>query len=197
MGWKDFIDGTEEIEHLFSYVGVTKKVKILGTTNKRVFCYKKSHNDFKFVTSHKAMSQIEAGRFKLPIWLWIFLIFSITLPINQYIGNPSLFNLIFLILPLTMFVVSIIYRKFDYLIISVGCERFSVISIRSSVFESIQKFIDEIHSEPSTLKSNKEDFHQNNYIGKWFQRFITLMTFLYSPIPIYIDLFVSPFIPFM
>ncbi len=52
MSWEDYInkEQDEEIDVIFKYVGVTKKVKILAATNKRVFCYKKSHNDFKFAS---------------------------------------------------------------------------------------------------------------------------------------------------
>jgi hypothetical protein len=172
---------------------VTRKVKILGITDKRIFCYKKSHNDFKFVSSHKELTQIEAGQWKIPIWLWLFMIGTFFIPLIQYIENPDWFNTIFLILPIITFILCIFYRKFDFIITAVGCERFSVISRRKSILEAIKKFIDEYHSKPPKYRSNLEDFVQSNYIGKWFQRFISIVTFLYSPIPFYIDILMLGF----
>ena len=102
MEWKNFIDESEEFEAIFEYKSVTKKIKVLAATNKRAFIFKKSYNDYKFVSSHKAISQIEYGRWRMPYWLWAYLILIFSYSLYDVVTSPNPLNV-------TLFVLSLIH----------------------------------------------------------------------------------------
>ncbi len=189
MEWQDIIDDeTEEITATFKYVGLTKKVKILGATNKRAFVYKKFHNDYKIVTSHKSISQIEYGHYRLPIWIWIMVIVSFLISLQSIIATPSFFDWFFFVPSCFAVAVAIIYRKFDFINSAVGCEPFRVLSVRKSIIEGIEQFINVLHSKPTSLRNTPEEFVQSNYFERLFRRLLTIISFLYSPLPLYLDI---------
>ena len=96
MEWEYFIDQEkEEIKTMFEYVGVSRRVKVLGVTNKRAFAFKKTHNDYKFVSSHLSVEQIEYGVWRVPWWLWILVIGSFLISLTSVITDFTIFNILF------------------------------------------------------------------------------------------------------
>ena len=169
----------------------TGKIKVLGATNQRTFVYKKAHNDFKLVTSQKAISQIEYGHFRIPIWLWILVIGSFFISLSSLFGSPDFFDIISFIPTCGALIITIIYRKFDFINTSVGCEPFRVLSIRKSVLKDIEQFINILHSKPANFRNTSERFVQSNYFQKLFTRLLGIISVLYSPFPFYFDLILS------
>lgn len=183
------LDESEEIQAIFKYVGWTRKIKVLGATNKRTFVYKKSHNDYKLVTSHKAISQIEYGHYRIPIWLWFAVIISFLFNLTSILTDPTFLDWFFFIPSCGALAIIIIYRKFDFINTAVGCEPFRVLSIRASVIDKIEEFINLHHSKPTNLRFTDEVFVQSRYFELLFKRLLGIISLLYSPLPLFIDLF--------
>jgi hypothetical protein len=193
MEWEYFIDDDEEeIKALFEYVGVSRRVKVLGVTNKRAFAFKKTHNDYKFVSSQLSVSQIEYGVWRVPYWLWFLVIGSFIISLFSLINEFSVFNFLFFIPPCATLILCILYRKFEFINTAVGCEPFRVVTRRESVVEKFEEFINELHSTPTDLWHTTDDFIQTNYFDRLIKRFIAVVTFLYSPLPFYVDFILMP-----
>ncbi len=189
VDYKDILDDSEKTIVMFKYVGWTRKVKILGATTKRSFLYKKSHNDYKIVTSHKAISQIEYGHYRIPIWLWLLELGFFSLSLFSVLTSPTGLDIILFIPACIALIITILYRKFDFINTAVGCEPFRVLSIRSSIIDKIEEFINILHSNPTDLRNTPEEFVQSNYYELLFNRLLSLISILYSPLPFYIDVF--------
>lgn len=188
MNLKDVIDESEKIKAEFKYVGWTKKIKILGATNKRAYVYKKSHNDYKIVTSHKAISQIEYGHYRLPIWIWFMVFISFFFNLMTMFEGPTPLDWFFFIPSCGAVAVTIIYRKFDFINTAVGCEPFRVLSIRGSIIDKIEDFINILHSKPTELRNTPDEYVQSNYYELLFKRLLSIISILYSPLPLILDL---------
>lgn len=195
MEWEYFIDQEkEEIKTMFEYVGVSRRVKVLGVTNKRAFAFKKTHNDYKFVSSHLSVEQIEYGVWRVPWWLWILVIGSFLISLTSVITDFTIFNILFFLPPCATLILCILYRRFEFINTSVGCEPFRIVTRRQSVVDTFEKFIAKLHATPSDLWNSTEDFVQNNYFDKLIKRFVGVITFLYSPLPFYVDIILMPFL---
>jgi len=191
MEWEYFIDESEEFIAKFEYESVTGKVKVLAATDKRAFAFKKSHNDYKFVSSHKTISQIEYGVFRMPYYIWIYVFVSFFLQLSNLFTNLSPLNIILFLSPCTVLIICIVYRKFEYINTAVGCEPFRVLSLKESIIPKIEKFINIIHYEPTGLRHSPEEYVDSNHYNRLINRLFSLMVFLISPIPLYLEPFVS------
>lgn len=191
MEWNNFIDDSEEFKAKFEYISFTRKVKVLAATNKRAFIFKKSHNDYKFVSSHKTISQIEYGLWRMPYWLWFYLIASFIYSIYDVTTNVNPLDIGVFISLFGTLIFCIIYRKFEYINTAVGCEPFRVLSRRQSVVTKIEKFINILHSTPTNLRHTREEFVVSNYFDKLIKRLVSVILFMISPIPIVYDIIMA------
>ena len=92
MKWQEYLGESEKVQALFEYKGISHKV--IGSTNKRNFYYKKRRTEEKYVSSQKAISLLEYGEWKVPWYVWLVLIIDFVSSLWNLILKGSIFNII-------------------------------------------------------------------------------------------------------
>ncbi len=175
MKWQENLDGSEEIRALFEYKGFTHKV--IGSTDKRNFYYKKRRNEEKFVTSQKAISHLEYGEWKVPWYAWFWLTLDFISAAWNLITNPSTFTIVSFTPVALLLGLAIVFRKFEYLISAVGSEKFHIISRKKKVLDKIISFIKQLHHGEQVGLNASEEYVQGNYYDRLLNRFLFIITF--------------------
>ena len=174
MKWQDNLDESEKIQALFEYKGVNHKV--IGSTNKRNFFYKKLLNEEKFVSSQKAISHLEYGEWKVPWYAWFWLIIDFISSLGNLIDSPTILSIVSFIPVVILIGLAILFRKFEYLISAVGSENFHIISRKKKVLDEIITFIKQLHHHEQVGLNASEEYVRGNYYDrliKWILFFLT------------------------
>ena len=126
---REFLNDSEQIITFVRYEGILNRVKIIGLTDIRSFGYSKFLNRTKFVSSRRSISHVELGRWRIPLWLWIFLGLTFFFPISLMF-DPKTAELAsdLLILPIIILIFCLIFRKFTYLGTAIGSHFFHIIT---------------------------------------------------------------------